>query len=715
MRRPASRHAEPPSPPAPEHRAADPVPGAARAALLAGAGVFLALAVFLSLMAWPDPTFGDVPELTTVAYRLGIAHPTGYPLLTMLGKLATLLPLGSPAHCVNMLDALIGALAGGVMCLLVVEAFGNPWAGVVSGLAFGLSPVMWANSTSFEVYPLSALFMLSTIALANRAWAPDGAMEQSRRARYLKLAALVAGLSVSHHLTSVATLPAALWIAFHGRRTWLPARRDLLRAAGCFAIGLLPWLYLPIRGALSEWDPYSMWAPLDSLAGVIAHLTARQYGGLLFAYGPGGVPLLLERNAGAIWEQFGPLLVFALPGLWALRGRGAAVAQAAVVLLGINFALFFGYAVADYEVFFVPSYAGVCVLIGAGIAGLARLGRLPEGRWRLAPAALALALLAVELPGRYQELRPHPDAIPSQYVREFGQEIGGRGVVLFGGQWKNLAHTSFPLMHAKRVEEALGGMDFENVVSIEQDDVGPVWMAMTGASTAVVSGVQSAPPEDRLDTFVQVYDGPRPLYTESPVVFEGAGRGGALRGYVWRVLPKPGYRLECDPKALLGWVQEQARKPSAGEDAQANLATPVLNYASYLEAVGQIEKAMDVLRWGCKVLPLSRELAATAAMRASASGDTDLAWDGQKRLAQLARYSSRTYLIKGVLLLNENKHREALDALNLARAVDRVTDRDDLAYARAACYLALGDRAAAEEAAGERVWPLIEAKLRGAQ
>ena len=41
MRRPASRHADPPSPPAPEHRAADPVPGAARAALLAGAGLSL--------------------------------------------------------------------------------------------------------------------------------------------------------------------------------------------------------------------------------------------------------------------------------------------------------------------------------------------------------------------------------------------------------------------------------------------------------------------------------------------------------------------------------------------------------------------------------------------------------------------------------------------------------------------------------------------------
>ena len=162
-------------------------------------------------------------------------------------------------------------------------------------------------------------------------------------------------------------------------------------------------------------------------------------------------------------------------------------------------------------------------------------------------------------------------------------------------------------------------------------------------------------------------------------------------------------------EALLGWVQEQAASP-APADAQANIDTGA-NDASYRYRPDEGDGGVPV----GGILPLSRELAATAAMRASASGDTDLAWEGQRRLARLARYSSRTYLIKGVLLLNENKHREALDALNLARAVDRVTDRDDLAFARAACYLALGDRAAAEKAARERVWPLIEAKLKGAQ
>ncbi|NIV35999.1 MAG: DUF2723 domain-containing protein, partial [Anaerolineae bacterium] len=36
--------------------------------------------------------FDDSLEFPLVSYRLGIAHPTGYPLYTLLGKLFTLAP-----------------------------------------------------------------------------------------------------------------------------------------------------------------------------------------------------------------------------------------------------------------------------------------------------------------------------------------------------------------------------------------------------------------------------------------------------------------------------------------------------------------------------------------------------------------------------------------------------------------------------------------------
>lgn len=49
-----------------------------------------------------------------------VAHPPGYPLFTMLAWLAVrLLPATSPAHAVNVLCAVLGALASGALCYTV--------------------------------------------------------------------------------------------------------------------------------------------------------------------------------------------------------------------------------------------------------------------------------------------------------------------------------------------------------------------------------------------------------------------------------------------------------------------------------------------------------------------------------------------------------------------------------------------------------------------
>ena len=55
--------------------------------------------------------FDDSLEFQLVTYQLGIAHPTGYPLYTILGKLFTLLPAGNVAYRVNLMSAVFGAAA----------------------------------------------------------------------------------------------------------------------------------------------------------------------------------------------------------------------------------------------------------------------------------------------------------------------------------------------------------------------------------------------------------------------------------------------------------------------------------------------------------------------------------------------------------------------------------------------------------------------------
>ena len=67
------------------------------------------------------------------------------------------------------------------------------------------------------------------------------------------------GLTLTHHLTSALLVPAALAFVLYVGRSRLWRKRLLLKGAGLFAAGLLPYLYLPIRSLmeapLNEADP----------------------------------------------------------------------------------------------------------------------------------------------------------------------------------------------------------------------------------------------------------------------------------------------------------------------------------------------------------------------------------------------------------------------------------------------------------------------------
>lgn len=62
----------------------------------------------------------DGNELATVPYVLGLAHSTGYPLYTWLGKLFTFIPVGDVAHRVNLMSAVLGAARAALLYLIML-------------------------------------------------------------------------------------------------------------------------------------------------------------------------------------------------------------------------------------------------------------------------------------------------------------------------------------------------------------------------------------------------------------------------------------------------------------------------------------------------------------------------------------------------------------------------------------------------------------------
>jgi hypothetical protein len=84
----------------------------------------------------PGVSVGDWAEAEMVPARLGVMHPTGYPLYELLMKAFTTIPIGSFAWRANVFSGVSAALAVGVSVLIMVRlrAPGHRAAAACSGL-----------------------------------------------------------------------------------------------------------------------------------------------------------------------------------------------------------------------------------------------------------------------------------------------------------------------------------------------------------------------------------------------------------------------------------------------------------------------------------------------------------------------------------------------------------------------------------------------------
>ena len=341
--------------------------------------------------------FDDSPEFQLVCHLLGVAHPTGYPLYTLLGKLFTLLPVGDLAYRVNLMSAIFAALAAGVVMLLVRELTGRLAAGFLSALALAVSPVFWSQATIAEVYPLH-LFLMALILWLLARW--DGAGQAGEK--WIIALAAAFGLALTHHRTIVLLLPGVILVFVLARRAWpashsesgmrpaAPARWWALLLALLLPLAL--YLYIPLLGAsVGSLDG----SYRNTVTGFLRHVLALDYGAFLSEN-----PLTQSRDAASyfsLWkEQFGAAgIALGLVGLiWPWPRRRMWLAVLLSFAVSVLFALL--YRVADVEVFLLPAFLLWAVAIGMTLGHVQNLGRLwpRSGSSREARVLLTLLVLA---------------------------------------------------------------------------------------------------------------------------------------------------------------------------------------------------------------------------------------------------------------------------------------------------------------------------------
>ncbi len=133
-----------------------------------GALVFLgSLFLYLKTLA-PSVAalFDDSLEFPLVCFRLAIAHPTGYPLYTLLGKLFTLGPWRNVAWSVNLLSAVAGALTTALVYLTARRLTRRRLPALLGAVSLAISPVFWSQAVVAEVYTLNAALVAGVLWLA---------------------------------------------------------------------------------------------------------------------------------------------------------------------------------------------------------------------------------------------------------------------------------------------------------------------------------------------------------------------------------------------------------------------------------------------------------------------------------------------------------------------------------------------------------------------
>ena len=95
--------------------------------------------------------------------RIAEKNPRLVASFTFLGHLFSFLPLESPAFRIHLLSGLLGALACGVLYLVMVEAGVSRWFSFIAALSYGVSEHFWSQSIIAEVYGLNALLCFAVL------------------------------------------------------------------------------------------------------------------------------------------------------------------------------------------------------------------------------------------------------------------------------------------------------------------------------------------------------------------------------------------------------------------------------------------------------------------------------------------------------------------------------------------------------------------------
>ncbi|MCK4648964.1 DUF2723 domain-containing protein [bacterium] len=413
----------------------------------------ISFGIYLKTLA-PTVTGGDSGELLTDVYILGITHPPGHPLYCLLGRLFTFLPFGSVVYRVNMMSAFFASLTIIFVYLIVlkIQNTGKPanWQtdkpftshlpAIIASLCLAFSKSLWRYALRAEIYTLQA-FCLALLILLLLQWKDSHDLrpatsdrQPATGNRYLYLFALIYGLSFSNHTFMALFFPAFLYIIVATDRRQILKFKSILLMLLLFLLGLVLYLYLPIRSLV---NPPLDWGDPENLQRFIYHVTGQQFAFRLFDLPLNKIPAQIRSYSCMLLSEFTWLpLSVGLIGLGCLmrEKRRFLLFTGLIFLANLVFSLS-SFTIKSPAHHFIPSYLVFSLWIGYGMGFLfrflySRFSGMGIGIYLASFLLLLLPLVPASI--HYQEVDKSRDYEFYEQARNI-LEAAEEGTILIGG------------------------------------------------------------------------------------------------------------------------------------------------------------------------------------------------------------------------------------------------------------------------------------------
>lgn len=418
--------------------------------------LLLCFVLYLRTLA-PDILAADNGEFQLVATNLGVAHPPGFPLYTLLAHLMTRLPFGpTPAYRINLFSAVTSTLALAAVYVSVFKLTRRYLPSIAAVLLLATATTFWAQATTANIRSMTALFaaviFLALVLFYLAAKNGRSGAEDSHTDRYLILFAVTLGLGITHHASLVFLGLVGIIFILLVDKTIIQSPDRWWRPILAFLIGLLPLLYLPLRAnaAVRGASP-----SLATWQGFLEHALAIGFRGDLFVYLEPA--LLIERL-----KIMHNVLTFQFSNVFIL------ITVIALVLLMVQqwrlaflfggSALLFTFITATYRApqtveYMLPVYVALALVLGTGVGGIAfeqTFGRSGIGAsLRYLLTALLVVIAVFQLVSRFNSYsRLSQDLTARDYANSLLRNAPQNALLLANWHWAT------PLWYLQEVEGA---------------------------------------------------------------------------------------------------------------------------------------------------------------------------------------------------------------------------------------------------------------------